>query len=672
MIRKPAVGQLAELFALTAFAVGQPLFDVTGDSPDFFLFRQAGTFEIITWALLVVLVPPLILWGVEAVVGLWSERVARAVHVAFIGVLASIVALEALKSFTGLRGSTLAGLSVALGAGVAWLIVRRGRVREWVRFAAPAPLIFLALFLAFSPVAKLVVPGAGGVAALASTEARAPVVMVVLDELPLSSLVDTRGQIEDRLYPNFAGLAASSTWYRNATAVAGFTPRAIPSILTGQFPPEGKVAPAAVEYPDNLFTLLADSHDLEVLESLTALCPSDLCEGSSVGPQGVGALVRDGARVWRRIVALDDVEEDPTAAWLLEDTVVSRVEEVATEAERPDGGEKFAFGHRQQSQPTRFAEFLDAIDGSGRPFHFLHLLLPHTPWRFFPDGTTYDAPMLGMDGDGQWEDAEWPIEIGRQRHLLQTVYTDRLLGRVIDRLEETGLWERAVVVVTADHGYAFRPGRGQKPKEMNMRTAHEVMPVPLFVKAPGQGEGAVRHDNAMLVDVAPTVAELVGARIPWPVDGISLVSERRRSATKVFVNNPENPRRIDGSGLLARAVADGVDAHVPVGEGIGGLFRLGPFGEFVGEDVDDVPGLAPIEADIDRGDLPGLVVGQLAGVGDGQVVAVAVDGRVAGFSATWTEDGDRGTFAVLVAPQLVRGDVPEVSVYRVDPARLGP
>lgn len=671
MIRKPAVGQLAELFALTAFAVGQPLFDVTGDSPDFFLFRQAGTFEIVTWALLVVLVPPLILWGVEAVVGLWSERVARAVHAAFIGVLASIVALQALKSFTGLRGSTLAALSVALGAGVAWLIVRLVQVREWVRFAAPAPLIFLVLFLGFSPVSKLVVPGAGGVAALAPTDARAPVVMLVLDELPLSSLVGTDGEIEERLYPNFARLASSSTWFRNATTVAGFTPRAIPSILTGRFPPAGKVAPAAAEYPDNLFTLLADSHDLEVLESLTALCPSDLCEGSSVGPQGVGALVRDGARVWQRIVALDDVEEDPTAAWLLEDTVVSRVEEVATEAERPDGGEKFAFGHRQESQPARFAEFLAAIDGSGRPFHFLHLLLPHTPWRFFPDGTTYDAPTLGMDGDGQWEDAEWPIEIGRQRHLLQTVYTDRLLGRVINRLEETGLWERAVVIVTADHGYAFRPGRGQKPKEMNTRTAHEVMPVPLFVKAPGQTEGAVRHDNAMLVDVAPTAAELVGARIPWPVDGVSLASDWRDSDAKVFVNNPENPRRIDGSGLLARAVAGGVGTHFPVGEGVGGLFRLGPFGEFVGEPVGDLGGLAEVDAEIESDQLPGLVVGRVPGGSDGDVVAVAVAGRIAGFSELWTEDGDRGTFAVLVAPQLVRGDDPDVSVYRVDPATLG-
>lgn len=666
------LGPLTELLTLTAFAVAQPLFDVTGKSPDFFLFRQAGTFEIVTWAVLVIVVPPLLLWGVEVLVGFGSERAAGGLHAGFVGGLLALISIEVLKSLTGLRGVTVAAAALALGAGGAWMVTQRRQVREWLRFAAPAPVVFLALFLGFSPVSKLVVPGAGGVAALASTDARAPVVMLVLDELPLASLVGTDGEIEERVYPNFARLASSSTWFRNATSVAGFTPRAIPSILTGRFPPEGKVAPAAVEYPDNLFTLLADSHALHVFESLTALCPSDLCEGSSVGPRGVGSLVRDGARVWQRIVALDDVEEDPTAAWLLEDTVVSRVEEVATEAERPDGGEKFAFGHRRESQPARFTEFVDAIDGDGRPFHFLHLLLPHTPWRFFPDGTAYAASILGMDGDGQWEDAEWPIEIGRQRHLLQAVYTDALLGDVIDRLEETGLWDRAAVVVTADHGYAFQPGRGQKPKEMNSRTAHEVMPVPLFVKAPGQSEGAVRDDNAMLVDVAPTVAELVGARMPWGVDGISLASDRRARNTKVFVNNPENPRRIDGSELLERAVADGVDAHFPVKEGVGGLFRLGPFGQYVGEPVADLAGLVRVDAEVGSDELPGLVVGRVPAGADGEVVAVAVAGRIAGFSELWTEDGDPGTFAVLVAPQLVRGVDPDVSVYRVDPATLEP
>lgn len=50
-----------ELFALTGFAVAQPLFDVVGDSPDFLLFRKATTGQIVALTLLVVLLPPLVL-----------------------------------------------------------------------------------------------------------------------------------------------------------------------------------------------------------------------------------------------------------------------------------------------------------------------------------------------------------------------------------------------------------------------------------------------------------------------------------------------------------------------------------------------------------------------------------------------------------------------------------
>ena len=43
-----------------------------------------------------------------------------------------------------------------------------------------------------------------------------------------------------------------------------------------------------------------------------------------------------------------------------------------------------------------------------------------------------------------------------QRHLLEVGYTDTLLAQIIKRLKQTGLWERAMVVVTADHGAAFQ------------------------------------------------------------------------------------------------------------------------------------------------------------------------------------------------------------------------
>ena len=59
---------LVELFVLSGFAIAQPLLDVTGKSPDFFLFRRADRLDIIALVLGVILLPALCIWGVEVAV----------------------------------------------------------------------------------------------------------------------------------------------------------------------------------------------------------------------------------------------------------------------------------------------------------------------------------------------------------------------------------------------------------------------------------------------------------------------------------------------------------------------------------------------------------------------------------------------------------------------------
>ena len=61
-----------------------------------------------------------------------------------------------------------------------------------------------------------------------------------------------------------------------------------------------------------------------------------------------------------------------------------------------------------------------------------------------------------------------------------------------DRLERTGLLERALVVVTADHGYSFRVGVKSR-RLISEQNVEEIAPVPLFVKAPGQMERRVNR-----------------------------------------------------------------------------------------------------------------------------------------------------------------------------------
>jgi hypothetical protein len=108
--------------------------------------------------------------------------------------------------------------------------------RLWLRFLSPAPLAFALLFLLGSPVSALVLPAwaasATGPSAVAAGGDGPPVVMVMFDEFPLSSLLDAKGQIDRRVYPNFAELADQSTWYRTPPGWPG-SPWALPAMPTG-------------------------------------------------------------------------------------------------------------------------------------------------------------------------------------------------------------------------------------------------------------------------------------------------------------------------------------------------------------------------------------------------------------------------------------------------------
>src|SRR4029450_6578619 len=73
---------LVELFVLSGFTIAQPVLDVTGKSPDFFLFRRAGPLDILLLVAAVTLLPALGIWAAEVLVGLASELARRLLHLA--------------------------------------------------------------------------------------------------------------------------------------------------------------------------------------------------------------------------------------------------------------------------------------------------------------------------------------------------------------------------------------------------------------------------------------------------------------------------------------------------------------------------------------------------------------------------------------------------------------
>ena len=98
-------------------------------------------------------------------------------------------------------------------------------------------------------------------------------------------------------------------------------------------------------------------------------------------------------------------------------------------------------------------------------------------------------------------------------------------GRLLDRLEQVGILDEAILVVTADHRGSFRadtPRRG-----LVNANAFEIGMVPLFIKAPHQSSGIVESTPTRTIDVLPTVAAYLGIELPWPHQGQSLTGNPR-------------------------------------------------------------------------------------------------------------------------------------------------
>jgi hypothetical protein len=630
---------LVELFVLCGFAIAQPLLDVTGRSPEFFLFRRADRLDILVMVAAVTLLPALFMWGLEVGVGLVSQRARRYLHLAALTGLLTLLAIQVAKKLTDLRGPLVVAIALAVGALVAVVYARASWPRLWLRYLAPAPLIFALVFLLVSPTSQLVLPArAAPVAGLAPAPAgdrQPPLVMILFDEFPLSSLLDRTGQIDRRVYPNFAAFADRSTWYRNATGISGYTPWAMPAMLTGNYPAKVK-APSYTEYPDNLFTLFGRYYDLKVYETISQLCPPQRCRfsGGHLDQAGLGAVLAETARSYRKLISPYDAAEDPAAF----------ADQTDAEAGRPLRP-TFRFDRMRLNQPSRFNDFLDGLRASDRPtMHVLHLLLPHPPWRYLPSGTEYNDKSFAVAHKTEQAPAA-VVQLAHQRHLLQLAYTDRLLGQVVAKLQAERLWDKALVVLGADHGRGWVPG--EQPRYLSAGNAPDLMWVPQFIKAPGQRRGRVDDRNWEQVDLLPTVADLVGIQVPWRMDGRSQAGPpARRRSEKWFYDLPGRREVRDGPANFTRVLAGVTDTLARAQEGPRGLYRFGRFADLIYRDPATVGpiGGGPASATLDdhkqyrrvdpaSGRVPALVSGTLAVPPPaGSTVLVTVNGRVGGAS----------------------------------------
>lgn len=513
------------LLGLASLAVAEPVLSIYSKSPGIFVFYGAdnpGT--VLAFAAIVALVPALIATLLYQLAKLAHRRLGNGVFYACILALVFAWSVQLLRWSANIDSTPVLAIGAALGAaGFLVAFLRSGFLRELTRVIALAAAVLAGLFMFQLNAAGLFDTATDSRDATGPAARDMPsVLFVILDEFPTVLLLDKTGKIDRSLYPNIASLADEGTWYSHYTVMASQTYNSVPAILSGTTPKNA--SPTVKHYPTNLFSLLEGSHDPIALESITKLCVSEACNANLDRPGRKEALLQllaSSAEIWGQRVTLG---ERPTISM---DTYIENTTAKKQAKDKPVLDAKKMFDPKFQielakNRPQRLQNLVDNIKPGDRPaLYFLHLQLPHSPWRFYPDGELYSVPRARQI-IASHNEVDWLTRVAEYRLLMQAQYTDRLMGELFQRFKDEGLWDDTLVVITSDHGRSLFPNTATRSL---VDAFPHVAYVPLIIKVPNQAGGSIDTSNTLAVDLLPSIADWVGVGLDTNTDGFTFGSE---------------------------------------------------------------------------------------------------------------------------------------------------
>jgi arylsulfatase A-like enzyme len=357
-----------------------------------------------------------------------------------------------------------------------------------------------------------------GLAALAASgcsgSRRAPapasVVLVTIDTLRADHL-GFAGYPRDTS-PNLDGLARAATWFPRCYSVSATTGASHASLFTSRYPYAHGVLANRQELPE-LPSLMSA---LRARGYLAAAFVSSVVVGRQFGVQR----------------QFDHFDDDLRG----------------TEATRPERAERDA--GQTVSAALRFLE----TRPRDRPlFLWLHLIDPHGPYlppedpdRYLADRRVAPVSMLLPLGTWDWPVGELPryqVLDGRRdadfyaaRYDAEIRYADSALGRFFGAMEGLGLGGDTLLAVTADHGETLADSARRRYFTHGVVAYEEVARVPLVVRAPaGQARLQASRDRLVtLLDVAPTLLDLLGVEAPAGFQGRSLLRAAPEPDAPIF------------------------------------------------------------------------------------------------------------------------------------------
>jgi hypothetical protein len=510
------ISDFSVLVAVWSLCIAWPLYQVLIAGSTFFSAHNAGKKEILFFILLLSFGFPVIWAFLSTFLGVFS-RLLRNILFALGICLPLILFLS--KSFlyqpwawVPVWGVWILGLLiVAMAFLISVILTRWNPSWQGRTIGILVAILVIGLFVFSSTMINFFFPKSSQVAVAGEMiqdgeEKKPNIVVLLFDELSLIEMLDTKYQINERLFPNFAKLSKESLWFPNAYGPYASTHLTLPAIWTGKSTSK-HLPPSHSSYPDSFVNLLNKrEYNIHAHEICSNFFPSS--------DASINNFFKDSAIVFFNVMLPPSF-----LSFLNIPSIHSGWSNFSY-----DESEKLKQKSEMWIRDYDIESFFDSINENENFFAFYHFLIPHFPYKFLYNGAFHNLERYGVKNDSE----NLPhhndiINAIKMQYLQQACYTDTLLGRIFEKMKEKNIYEDSVIIVLSDHGIVNEPGQPRKIFSEN-NISFDLAGVPLFMKIPWE-KNNIEHDFANYADILPTLAGSLNWNIPWETDGRNLLAK---------------------------------------------------------------------------------------------------------------------------------------------------
>jgi len=389
-----------------------------------------------------------------------------------------------------------------------------------------------------------------------------PVVHIIFDELSGFLLRGNKDTIDASLFPHLASLAETATWYPNYTTFISSTTPNLIAMMSG-ISPVGRG-----KFTKSTLSTLPTIH-----AGLSAYVPVKIWETRNVLDHGKTIKM---ARLmswnfYTHIVLLAYSSGVFSSSWV----DVPNLQMLAGIPTPTSAKSQKAFKEGIMSYVNSFLTSLKLGEAN---IYLFYSIFPHHAYFLNPDGSLI---VIHPVKDGvparsfKWFHPYDAIDRGESSYNIyrsyvnQSRFVDSIVGQITSLMKKKGLFERSLIIISSDHGTGYTnkaPGRlpnkrfhGEQELQSKMMN---LVPL-LIIKYPRQNEKKVSTVYARPYDIAATIADVLGVKPSWNMDGINLRDKdfpRRKRFFgdvdpfnyEIIVNSPETVK----SSLIGKSAKD--------------------------------------------------------------------------------------------------------------------